>query len=125
MRTTPAPAAALLLLAPGVAPGAAPGGAVNARGVQRTRVAPHVLDDEGGTEVPPTSKRLTDDGAQHEHIVVTDDHQDPVRHRGARILVHDDGRGATVGCVSAPRRFLRTLVVRLDPAGRPVVAVGR
>ena len=38
---------------------------------------------------------------------------------------HVNGRGATAGCVSVPRAFMRTLVGRLDPAAAPVMAVGR
>ena len=48
-----------------------------------------------------------------------------VRHRGAGIFLHVNGAGATAGCVSAPRIFLRRLMWRLDPAQVPVMAVGR
>jgi L,D-peptidoglycan transpeptidase YkuD (ErfK/YbiS/YcfS/YnhG family) len=74
---------------------------------------------------PRTSERLTDFGAQYEYVVVMDYNPRRVRHRGAGIFLHVNGRGATAGCVSAPRRFLRMLMVRLDPAQAPVIAVGR
>ena len=39
-----------------------------------------------------------------------------MRHRGAGIFLHVNGRGATAGCVSVPRSFMRSTMVRLDPA---------
>ena len=33
-----------------------------------------------------------------------------MRHRGSGIFLHVNGRGADAGCVSAPRRFIRSLV---------------
>jgi L,D-peptidoglycan transpeptidase YkuD (ErfK/YbiS/YcfS/YnhG family) len=48
-----------------------------------------------------------------------------VRHRGAGIFLHVNGDGATAGCVSAPRPFVRQLMGRLDPAQVPLLAVGR
>ena len=48
-----------------------------------------------------------------------------VRHRGAGIFLHVNGRGATAGCVSVPRWFMRSTMVRLDPARVPVIAIGR
>lgn len=74
---------------------------------------------------PESSERLTDYGRQYEHVVVMDYNPDQVRHRGSGIFLHVNGRGATAGCVSAPRRFLAMLLVRLDPALHPVVAIGR
>ena len=44
-----------------------------------------------------------------------------MRHRGSGIFLHVNGRGATAGCVSAPRRFIRSLVRLLDPARVPVI----
>ena len=38
---------------------------------------------------------------------------------------HVNGRGATAGCISAPRWFLRSAMARLDPARVPVIAIGR
>lgn len=77
------------------------------------------------TSHPDASERLTDYGRQYEMVVVMDFNPDQVRHRGSGIFLHVNGRGATAGCVSAPRRFLAMLMVRLDPAARPVIAVGR
>ncbi len=74
---------------------------------------------------PNSSERLTDYRRQYEYALVLDFNRDQVRHRGAGIFLHVNGRGATAGCVSAPRPFLRMLVRRLDPASRPVIAVGR
>ncbi|WP_151081417.1 L,D-transpeptidase family protein [Nocardioides cynanchi] len=72
-----------------------------------------------------SSERLTDFPQQYEYSVVTSYNHDQVRHRGAGIFLHVNGPGATAGCVSAPRRFLRRLMWRLDPAEHPVMAVGR
>ena len=72
-----------------------------------------------------SSERLTDFRQQYEYAVVTSFNHEQVRHRGAGIFLHVNGRGATAGCVSAPRWFLRYLVRVLDPDRRPVVAIGR
>ena len=72
-----------------------------------------------------SSERLTDFRQQYEYAVVTSFNHEQVRHRGAGIFLHVDGRGATAGCVSAPRWFPRYLVRVLDPDRRPVVAIGR
>lgn len=74
---------------------------------------------------PDASERLTDYGRQYELVVVMDYNPDQVRHRGSGIFLHVNGSGATAGCVSAPRPFLAMLMRRLDPAARPVIAVGR
>lgn len=74
---------------------------------------------------PNGSERLTDYRRQYEYAIVLDYNRQQVRHRGAGIFLHVNGSGATAGCVSAPRAFLRMLVGRLDPAQRPLVAVGR
>lgn len=74
---------------------------------------------------PNSSERLTDYGRQYEYSVVVGFNMGQVRHRGSGIFLHVNGRGATAGCVSAPRRFLRALMDRLDPQRRPVIAVGR
>lgn len=74
---------------------------------------------------PDQSERLTDYGQQYEYVVNTSYNVNQVRHRGAGIFVHVNGRGATAGCVSGPRWFLKSLFARLDPDRRPVVAVGR
>lgn len=74
---------------------------------------------------PNASERLTDYRSQYEYALVLDYNREQVRHRGAGIFLHVNGGGATAGCVSAPRAFLRLLMRRLDPARRPVIAVGR
>lgn len=71
------------------------------------------------------SERLTDYRRPYEWSIVTGFNLEQVRHRGSGIFLHVNGRGATAGCVSAPRRFLRALVRRLDPAAVPVIAIGR
>lgn len=71
------------------------------------------------------SERLTDYRRPYEWSVVTGFNVEQVRHRGSGIFLHVNGRGATAGCVSAPRRFLHALVRRLDPAAAPVIAIGR
>jgi len=73
-----------------------------------------------------SSERLRDFPVAYEFSVVTSyNYAAQVRHRGAGIFLHVNGRGATAGCVSAPRWFLRSMMWRLDPAQVPVMAVGR
>ena len=49
-----------------------------------------------------------------------------VRHRGAGIFLHVNGRGATAGCVSAPRWFIAVADVPARPGPRRrVIAIGR
>jgi L,D-peptidoglycan transpeptidase YkuD (ErfK/YbiS/YcfS/YnhG family) len=73
-----------------------------------------------------SSERLADFGRQYEFAVVTSfNYAAQVRHRGAGIFLHVNGRGATAGCVSAPRRFLVRTMATLDPDLRPVIAIGR
>jgi L,D-peptidoglycan transpeptidase YkuD (ErfK/YbiS/YcfS/YnhG family) len=74
---------------------------------------------------PDSSERLTDYPRQYEWSIVTDFNVEQVRHRGSGIFLHVNGRGATAGCVSAPPRFVRSLVRLLDPARVPVIGVGR
>ena len=71
-----------------------------------------------------SSERLRDYPVQYEYLIVTSYNYNQVRHRGAGIFLHVNGRGATAGCVSAPRPFLRAMMRRLDPAKVPVMAVG-
>jgi L,D-peptidoglycan transpeptidase YkuD (ErfK/YbiS/YcfS/YnhG family) len=71
------------------------------------------------------SERLTDYPVAYEYAIVTSFNQGQVRHRGAGIFLHVNGSGATAGCVSAPRRFLRALMARLDQATHPLIAIGR
>ena len=72
-----------------------------------------------------SSERLTDFPKQYEYAVVTGFNHQQVRHRGAGIFLHVNGSGATAGCVSAPRWFIRSLMARLDSARVPVIAIGR
>ncbi len=71
------------------------------------------------------SERLTDFPTQYEYAVNTSFNHDQVRHRGAGVFLHVNGRGATAGCVSVPRWFMRAMMIRLDPARSPVIAIGR
>ncbi len=73
-----------------------------------------------------SSERLLDFPRQYEFSIVTGyNYAAQVRHRGAGIFLHVNGRGATAGCVSTPRWFLSRMMSRLDPAQVPVMAVGR
>lgn len=72
-----------------------------------------------------SSERLTDYGRQYEWSIVIGFNTEQVRYRGSGIFLHVNGRGATAGCVSAPRAFIRTLMLRLDPDLRPLIAIGR
>jgi len=73
-----------------------------------------------------SSERLRDFPVAYEFSVVTSyNYAAQVRHRGAGIFLHVNGRGPTAGCVSAPRWFLKAMMWRLDPALVPVMAVGR
>jgi L,D-peptidoglycan transpeptidase YkuD (ErfK/YbiS/YcfS/YnhG family) len=74
---------------------------------------------------PNSSERLLDFPVPYDLSIVTDYNHVQVRHRGAGIFLHVNGRGATAGCVSAPRLFLRRMMWRLDPSKVPVMAVGR
>ena len=72
-----------------------------------------------------SSERLLDYRQQYEWSIVTSFNWSQVRHRGSGIFLHVNGRGATAGCVSAPRWFVQKLMNRLDPDKVPVIAVGR
>jgi L,D-peptidoglycan transpeptidase YkuD (ErfK/YbiS/YcfS/YnhG family) len=74
---------------------------------------------------PNSSERLTDYPKQYELSIVTGFNRNQVRHRGSGIFLHVNGRGATAGCVSAPRPFIVRTVRKLDPAKSPVIAIGR
>jgi L,D-peptidoglycan transpeptidase YkuD (ErfK/YbiS/YcfS/YnhG family) len=74
---------------------------------------------------PNASERLLDFPQQYEWSIVTSFNLRQVRHRGAGIFLHVNGSGATAGCVSAPRWFIRALMFRLDPARRPVIGIAR
>lgn len=72
-----------------------------------------------------SSERLTDYRQQYEWSIVIGFNAEQVRYRGSGIFLHVNGRGATAGCVSAPRAFIRTLMLRLDPDLDPLIAIGR
>jgi len=73
-----------------------------------------------------SSERLSDFASQYEYAIVTGfNYAAQVRHRGAGIFLHVNGSGATAGCISAPRWFLRRAMAELDAGLRPVIAIGR
>ena len=74
---------------------------------------------------PDASERLKDYPEQYEWAVTTSFNARQVRHRGGAIFLHVNGSGATAGCVSAPRWFMRRLMVHLDQEKVPVIAIGR
>lgn len=74
---------------------------------------------------PNSSEHLADYPQQYEYAVVTGFNAAQVRHRGGAIFLHVNGRGATAGCVSAPRWFLRRATGALDEGRAPVIAIGR
>jgi L,D-peptidoglycan transpeptidase YkuD (ErfK/YbiS/YcfS/YnhG family) len=71
------------------------------------------------------SERLSNYPTQYEYAIVTSYNHQQVRHRGAGIFLHVNGSGATGGCVSGPRSFIRTVLTRLRPSLHPRIAVGR
>jgi L,D-peptidoglycan transpeptidase YkuD (ErfK/YbiS/YcfS/YnhG family) len=72
-----------------------------------------------------SSERLKSFPTQYEYAVVTGFNHQQVRHRGSGIFLHVNGSGATGGCVSVPRGLMARLMAELDPAARPVIAIGR
>jgi L,D-peptidoglycan transpeptidase YkuD (ErfK/YbiS/YcfS/YnhG family) len=74
---------------------------------------------------PDSSERLLDFKVEYELAVLIDFNHAQVRHRGAGIFLHVNGDGATAGCVSVPRPFMRRLMGMLRPDEQPVIAVGR
>lgn len=74
---------------------------------------------------PDGSERLEDYPQQYEYAIVTSFNSRQVRQRGGAIFLHVNGSGATAGCVSAPRWFLRRLMVHLDQDQVPLIAIGR
>jgi len=77
-----------------------------------------------GSGHPDASERLKDYPRQYEWAVVTSFNAGQVKHRGGAIFLHVNGDGATAGCVSAPRWFLRRLMSRLDQDRVPLIAIG-
>ena len=74
---------------------------------------------------PNGSERLRNYPDQYEFAVTTTFNAAQVRHRGGAIFLHVNGSGATAGCVSAPRWFLKRTLARLDHDRVPVIAIGR
>lgn len=74
---------------------------------------------------PDASERLKDYPDQYEWAFVTSFNRRQVKHRGGAIFLHVNGSGATAGCASAPRWFLRKLMFRLDQDRVPLIAIGR
>lgn len=73
-----------------------------------------------------SSEHLPDYDAQYAWSLVIDFNRPrPVRRRGSGIFLHVNGEGATAGCVSAPRPFIRSMMRRLRPGLSPVIAIGR
>ena len=70
------------------------------------------------------SERLKDYPNQYEWAVVTSFNRAQVEHRGGAIFLHVNGSGATAGCASAPRWFMRKRMFRLDQDRRPLIAIG-
>lgn len=72
------------------------------------------------------SERLADYPSQYRWSVVIDfNRPHPVKRHGSGIFLHVNGRGATAGCVSAKRTFVRYVVRHLRPSAHPVIAIGR
>ncbi len=73
-----------------------------------------------------TSERLSDYPTQYEFSINTSfNYYAQVRHRGAGIFLHVNGRGATAGCASATRTFMLAAMTRLDRTRIPLIAIGR
>jgi L,D-peptidoglycan transpeptidase YkuD (ErfK/YbiS/YcfS/YnhG family) len=78
-----------------------------------------------GPSDPNASERLKDYPKQYEWAVVTSFNNRQVKHRGGAIFLHVNGNGATAGCVSAPRWWMKKLMFRLDQRRKPLIAIGR
>ncbi|GAB2877082.1 L,D-transpeptidase family protein [Nocardioides pacificus] len=74
---------------------------------------------------PNSSERLLDYRRQYEWAVVTGFNRKQVRHRGSGIFLHVNGSGATAGCVSVPRPFMRALMRRIEATPTARIAIGR
>lgn len=63
--------------------------------------------------------------SQYGHAVVIDYNRSPVvPGKGSAMFLHIVGRKATSGCVAVPKRTVVSLLQWLDPARRPVIAMG-
>lgn len=74
---------------------------------------------------PNSSERLLDYRDQYEWAIVTGFNREQVRRRGSGIFVHVNGAGATAGCVSVPRPFMRALMRRIEATPAARIAIGR
>lgn len=73
-----------------------------------------------------SSEYLPDYTGQYRWSVVIDfNRPTPVRHRGSGIFLHVNGDGATAGCVSTPKWFVKQVLSRLRPTYKPVIAINR
>ncbi|MFB7269515.1 L,D-transpeptidase [Streptomyces sp. NPDC056244] len=71
------------------------------------------------------SERLADYRTQYGHgMVIGYNYDRPVRGRGAGIFLHVNGKGATEGCVSVPRRAMSRILAWADPRRAPHIAIG-
>ena len=72
-----------------------------------------------------SSEHLPDYGAQY--VVAGHRLQPaaPIKRRDSGIFLHVNGDGATAGWVSAPRPFIGSMMKRLRPGLRPLMAIGR
>ena len=72
-----------------------------------------------------SSEHLIDNRPQYDlALLIGFNYVHPVRYRGAGIFLHVNGRGATAGCVSAPRWFVYDAIQRLRGTAHPVIAIG-
>lgn len=73
---------------------------------------------------PSGSERLADYPTQYAMAVVIGFNDvNPVPRLGGGIFLHVNGRGATAGCVSAPRWFVAAVMADLDPTADPFIAI--
>jgi L,D-peptidoglycan transpeptidase YkuD (ErfK/YbiS/YcfS/YnhG family) len=73
-----------------------------------------------------SSEHLIDYTVPYTYAVVIDFNRPPnaVRYRGAGIFLHVNGKGATAGCVSVPGPTMAAILLWLDPAQHPRIAIG-
>ncbi|MFD4026878.1 L,D-transpeptidase [Streptomyces sp. NPDC058576] len=71
------------------------------------------------------AEHLVSYGTQYARaLVIGFNYEKPVRHRGAGIFLHVNGRGATAGCVSVPAEAMAEILAWADPEREPHIAVG-
>jgi L,D-peptidoglycan transpeptidase YkuD (ErfK/YbiS/YcfS/YnhG family) len=69
-------------------------------------------------------ERLTSAGAVYDNAVVIDYNRGGVRGAGSAFFLHITNNAATAGCVAIARGDLQALMRWLNPAARPVIAIG-